>query len=169
MLRHSGTREARTRNPEPNARSHSSGFRVRSLRSRPGMTGGNAFASLPNSVVKQPSGIARIICDAGCVVSLFRLPRKRGDGAPGGARELAQLPSTVCEAGVSRQDSGTRVLRGVGVPWRAGPCEEPCASRRSIAATLSGAAPCSAFERRDRRRPRLSKACGGYGRTFGRG
>jgi hypothetical protein len=32
----------------------------------------------------------------------------RGDGAPGGARELARLPSPACEAGVSRQDSGTQ-------------------------------------------------------------
>ena len=52
-----------------------------------------------------------------------------------------------------RQASGTQVLRVVGVPGRAGPSEEPCASRRSNAMPLSGTAPCCLFERRDRRRP----------------
>ena len=91
------------------------------------------------------AGVARIPFS----VSLFR-----GDGAPGGARELARLPSPACEAGVSRQDSGTLSFGGMGVPGRAGPCEEPCASRRSNAATLSGAAPRSVIRRRLRRRPR---------------
>jgi hypothetical protein len=50
---------------------------------RPGMTGSIAVRFTPDSIVKQPSVIARIICDAGCVVSLFRLPRKtRGWSAP---------------------------------------------------------------------------------------
>ena len=49
--------------------------------------------------------------------------------------------------------------RGGGVPWRAGPCERPCASRGSIAVSnMRDAAPRSVIQHRDRRRPRLNVA-----------
>ena len=55
-------------------------------------------------------------------VSLFPSPSKRGDGAPGGARELARLPWAGLAIGPpARRVSGTQFKRGVGVPWRAGP------------------------------------------------
>ena len=73
---------------------------------------------------------------------VFLLPSHEGDGAPGGARELARLPSPACEAGVITPSFRDPIFsEGVGVPGRAGPCEEPCASRRSIAMSLSDIAP----------------------------
>ena len=59
----------------------------------------------------------------------------RGDGAPGGARELARLPSPACEAGVSRQDSGTLSFprgwgsRGARALLRKGPAPPGAPSR----------------------------------------
>jgi hypothetical protein len=51
----------------------------------------------------------------------FSFSPYRGDGAPGGAREPAKLPSPALRsAGVTHQDSGTQVIEGVGVPGRAG-------------------------------------------------
>jgi hypothetical protein len=94
--------------------------------------------AIPDAVAKQPSVIARIVCDAGCVVSLFRLPLNEGmerREAPGSLRGSPhRLARPVCRAKIP----GPKSLRGVGVPGRAGSCEEPCASRRSIAARVVG-------------------------------
>ena len=56
--------------------------------------------------------------------------------APGGLRNLPEAGVAIRQP--SRRASGTQRLRAVGVPGRAGPCEGPCASWRSIAARIVG-------------------------------
>ena len=65
----------------------------------------------------------------------FRFPSNEGNGAPGGAGRFARPPWAGLRDRLSRRASGTQCLRAVGVPGRAGPCEEPCASWRSIRGT----------------------------------
>ena len=70
----------------------------------------------------------------------FLLPSNEGNGAPGGAGRFARPPLD------RRRDPPAFTpsfrdpssLRAVGVPGRAGPCEGPCASRRSIADRVVG-------------------------------
>ena len=75
----------------------------------------------------------------GAPVSLFSLsPRIEGmerREAPGGLRDLLRL---VCETNLRAELPGPKASQGVGVPGRAGPCEGPGASRRSIAARVVG-------------------------------
>ena len=84
----------------------------------------------------------------GCPYPCFRLPSDEGlerREAPGSWRGFLHRP---CDRPVStRQDSGTQVLRGVGVPGRAGPLRKgpapPGAPTRRL---YVAAAPCSAFD-----------------------
>jgi len=77
----------------------------------------------------------------GCAhLPVFLLPSNEGNGAPGGASgalrsaPLGRFARPAC-ASCFRDPSR---LRAVGIPGRTGPCEEPCASRRSIAARIVG-------------------------------
>ena len=53
-------------------------------------------------------------------------------------RRFARPPWPGLRDPATRQASGTQGFEGVGVPGRAGPCEGPGASRRSIAARVVG-------------------------------
>ena len=97
---------------------------------------------------------------------VFLPPLKRGDGAPGGARELRY--GCPCTAG---DGPAGRTSRSASAPTAKSPLPGfaacgvraasdvgRCASRGSTATPLSGTAPCSVIKRRDRRRPRMSEA-----------
>ena len=80
-----------------------------------------------DSIFKQPIRLANaspplfFVFGPGVSLHPFFLSPRRGDGAPGGAREPARLPSPALRsAGVTHQDSGTQGFEGVGVPGRAG-------------------------------------------------
>jgi hypothetical protein len=76
---------------------------------------------------------------AGRPVSLFSVPLERGNGAPGGAEGLrGPLGRTLRSVRPDAPSFRGRLARPAA--WRAGPGEEPCASRRSTAMPLSGIA-----------------------------
>jgi hypothetical protein len=109
--------------------------------------------SLPRLAQSRASSIAAFEGGAGCGVR-----QRHRDGAPGGARELARLPSPASEAGVNAPRFQDPVSWGGWGSRGARALARSPAPPSAIAMSLSDTAPCSAFERRDRRRPRLSKA-----------